>query len=91
MIRYAELSVGLWRLSMYISDTSTLVRVCRIARGARLRRRMHPRPTGLVSAALPLSAPSRLRVSRSDARGEMSHEASAFDGVFNPVQQDQSV
>jgi len=74
----------------------TLVRVCRIARSARLRRQVQPRPTGRVSAAFPLSAPSRLRVSRSDARGDaehaerMSHEAYAFAGVFNPVQQDQS-
>ena len=32
--------------------------VCRIARGARLRRQVQPRPTGLVSAVLLLSAPS---------------------------------
>jgi hypothetical protein len=55
----------LWQFS----DTLTPVRVYRIARDTRLRRRVHPRPTGLVSAALPISAPSRLRVSRSDARG----------------------
>jgi hypothetical protein len=44
-----------------------------MARGARLQRRVQPRPTGLVSAALRLSAPSRLRVSRSDARGDAEH------------------
>ena len=38
-----------------------------------LQRRVQPRPIGLVSAALPLSAPSRLRVSRSDARGDAEH------------------
>jgi len=51
----------------------TFVRVCRIARGARLRRQVQPRLTGLVSAALLLSAPSRLRVSRFDARGDAEH------------------
>jgi hypothetical protein len=53
----------LWQFS----DTLTPVRVYR------LRQRVHPRPTGLVSAALPISAPSRLRVSRSDARGDAEH------------------
>jgi len=36
----------------------TPVRVCRIARSARVRRQVQPRPTGRVSAALRLSAPS---------------------------------
>ncbi len=51
----------------------TLARVCRIARGARLRRRVQPCPTGLVSTAIPLSAPSRLRVSQSDALRDVEH------------------
>ena len=61
--------VHLWQFS----DTLTPVRIYRIARDTRLRRRVHPRPTGLVRAALPLSAPSRLRVSRSEARGDAEH------------------
>jgi hypothetical protein len=68
-------AVGLMKIEhlWQFSDTLTPVRVYRIARDTRLRRRVHPRPTGLVSAALPISAPSRLRVSRSDARGDAEH------------------
>jgi len=86
-------AVGLMKIEhlWQFSDTLTPVRIYRIARDARLQRRVHPRPTGLVSTALPISAPSRLRVSRSDARGDAEHEASAFNSVCNPVQQDQSL
>jgi len=45
----------------------------------------------LASAALPISAPPRLRVSRFDARGGTAHKASAFAGECNPAQQDQSL
>ncbi len=42
------------------SDTLTPVRVCRVAQGVR-------------SAALPISAPPRLRASRSDAHRDAEH------------------
>ena len=45
----------------------------RVARGAHFRRRVQPCPTGLASVALLISAPSRLRVSRSDGRGDAKH------------------
>jgi hypothetical protein len=77
----------------------TLARVCRIVRGVPLAATdaAPSNPTGIMRTALPISAPPRLRVSRFDARGDaehaerMLHEASAFAGVFNPVQQDQSL
>ena len=51
-------------------------------------------PSDRMSTTLTISAPSRLRVSRCNARGDAEHAerrrtASASDGVFNSVQQDQ--
>jgi len=73
------------------------VRVCRIARGARLRRQVQPCPNGRVSATLRLSALSASRrcmycsPPRRGARRGMAHKASAFIGGWNPAQQDQSL
>ena len=54
-------------------DTLTIIHIRRAARGAHFRRRVQPCPTGLASVALLISAPSRLRVSRSDGRGDAKH------------------
>ena len=66
------------------SDALTPVRVCCVAQGARFRCAPHLR------ASAPPREPVRY-TRRRGARGEMAHETSAFAGVFNPVQQDQSL
>jgi len=69
--------------SEQFSDTLTLVRICRRARGARLQRRVQLRPTGLCERCAPALRAFAPRVSRSDARGDAEHEASAFAGGCN--------